>query len=127
LATAIAVPTMPETPIHKLGFIGRLAKQFIDSKLTLPIVIVSLLLGMGAVFILPREEEPQITVPLADIFVQIPGASAKEVEQRISFPLEKLIQEIPGVEYVYSASRNGASVITARFLVGQNTETSIFL
>lgn len=117
---------MPETPIPKLRFVGRLAKQFIDSKLTLLIVIVSLLLGMGAISILPREEEPQITVPLADIFVQMPGASAKEVEQRISFPLEKLIWEIPGVEYVYSASRNGSSVITTRFLVGQNTETSIF-
>jgi multidrug efflux pump subunit AcrB len=116
---------MYENP-HKLGFVGRLAKQFIDSKLTPLIIIVSLLLGMGATFILPREEEPQITVPLADIFVQMPGASAKEVEQRISFPLEKLIQEIPGVEYVYSASRTGSSVITARFLVGQNTETSIF-
>ncbi len=80
---------------HKLGFVGRLAKQFIDSKLTPLIILVALLLGIGATLILPREEEPQITVPMADVFVQMPGASAKEVEQRVTFPLEKLIKEIP--------------------------------
>ncbi|MGC8711447.1 MAG: efflux RND transporter permease subunit [Leptodesmis sp.] len=110
---------------YEFGFVGRLAKQFIDSKLTPLIIVVALLLGIGATFILPREEEPQITVPMADVFVQMPGASAKDVEQRVTMPMEKLIKELPGVEYVYSTSRPGSSLIIVRFLVGQNTEDSI--
>jgi len=110
---------------YKLGFVGKLAKQFIDSKLTPLIILVSLLLGIGATLILPREEEPQITVPMADVFVQMPGASAKDVEQRVTAPMEKLIKELPGVEYVYSTSRPGSSLVIVRFLVGQDTEDSI--
>jgi multidrug efflux pump subunit AcrB len=110
---------------YEFGFVGRLAKQFIDSKLTPLIIVVALLLGIGATFILPREEEPQITVPMADVFVQMPGASAKDVEQRVTMPMEKLIKELPGVEYIYSTSRPGSSLIIVRFLVGQNTEDSI--
>ncbi|UBF30636.1 efflux RND transporter permease subunit (plasmid) [Kovacikia minuta CCNUW1] len=114
-------PTKP----HTLGFVGNLAKQFIDSKLTPLIILVALLLGIGATLILPREEEPQITVPMADVFVQMPGASAKDVEQRVTAPMEKLIKELPGVEYVYSTSRSGSSLVIVRFYVGQNTEDSI--
>jgi multidrug efflux pump subunit AcrB len=110
---------------HKLGFVGHLAQKFIDSKLTPLIILVSLLLGIGATLILPREEEPQITVPMADVFVQMPGASAKDVEQRVTAPMEKLIKELPGVEYVYSTSRPGSSLVIVRFLVGQNTEASV--
>lgn len=110
---------------RRLGFVGNLAKQFIDSKLTPLIILVALLLGIGATLILPREEEPQITVPMADVFVQMPGASAKDVEQRVTAPMEKLIKELPGVEYVYSTSRPGSSLVIVRFLVGQNTEDSI--
>lgn len=110
---------------YEFGFVGRLAKQFIDSKLTPLIIVVALLLGIGATFILPREEEPQITVPMVDVFVQMPGASAKDVEQRVTMPMEKLIKELPGVEYVYSTSRPGSSLVIVRFLVGQNTEDSI--
>jgi len=110
---------------HRLGFVGNLAKKFIDSKLTPLIILVSLLLGIGAILILPREEEPQITVPMADVFVQMPGASAKDVEQRVTAPMEKLIKELPGVEYVYSTSRPGSSLVIVRFLVGQNTEDSV--
>ncbi|MBD2168588.1 efflux RND transporter permease subunit [Calothrix membranacea FACHB-236] len=109
----------------KLGFVGKLAKKFIDSKLTPLIILVSLLLGIGATIILPREEEPQITVPMADVFVQMPGATAKEVEQRVTFPMEKLIKELPGVEYVYSTSTPGSSVAIVRFYVGQKTEDAI--
>ncbi|MBD2210540.1 efflux RND transporter permease subunit [Nostoc linckia FACHB-104] len=109
----------------KLGFVGKLAKKFIDSKLTPLIILVSLLLGIGATIILPREEEPQITVPMADVFVQMPGATAKEVEQRVTFPMEKLIKELPGVEYVYSTSIPGSSVAIVRFYVGQKTEDAI--
>jgi multidrug efflux pump subunit AcrB len=114
----------PPAP-HKLGFVGKIAKQFIDSKLTPLIILVALLLGIGATLILPREEEPQITVPMADVFVQMPGASAKDVEQRVTAPMEKLIKELPGVEYVYSTSRSGSSLVIVRFYVGQNTEDSI--
>lgn len=110
---------------HQLGFVGNLAKQFIDSKLTPLIILVSLLLGIGATLMLPREEEPQITVPMADVFVQMPGASAKDVEQRVTAPIEKLIKELPGVEYVYSTSRPGSSLVTVRFYVGQNTGDSV--
>ncbi|MCC5632241.1 efflux RND transporter permease subunit [Nostoc sphaeroides CHAB 2801] len=110
---------------HRLGFVGKLAKKFIDSKLTPLIILVALLLGIGATLILPREEEPQITVPMADVFVQMPGASAKDVEQRVTAPMEKLIKELPGVEYVYSTSKPGSSLVIVRFLVGQNTEDSI--
>lgn len=114
----------PHLPL-KLGFVGRLAKQFINSKLTPLIIIVALLLGIGSALVLPREEEPQISVPLADVFVQMPGASAKEIEQRIAFPLEKLIKELPGVEYIYSTSRPGTSLAIVRFLVGQKNEDAI--
>lgn len=117
--------SQPSHKPYRLGFVGKLAKQFIDSKLTPLIILVSLLLGIGATFLLPREEEPQITVPMADVFVQMPGASAKEVEQRVTSPMEKLIKELPGVEYVYSTSRPGSSMAIVRFYVGQNTEDSI--
>jgi multidrug efflux pump subunit AcrB len=80
---------------------------------------------MAAVMALPREEEPQIIVPMIDIFVQMPGASAKEVEQRITSPMEKLLWEIPGVEYVYTTSSSGMSMAVVRFLVGQDEEESI--
>ncbi|MBO3459624.1 efflux RND transporter permease subunit [Aetokthonos hydrillicola Thurmond2011] len=110
---------------HRLGFVGNLAKKFIDSKLTPLIILVALLLGIGATLILPREEEPQITVPMADVFVQMPGASAKDVEQRVTSPMEKLIKELPGVEYVYSTSRPGSSLAIVRFFVGQKTEDAI--
>ena len=79
----------------------------------------------NTVLLAVREEEPQITVPIADVFVQMPGASAKEVEQRVTTPMEKLIKEVPGVEYVYSTSRPGSSLVIVRFLVGRKTEDAI--
>ena len=75
--------------------------------------------------LLPREEEPQIIVPMIDVFVQMPGASAKEVEERISKPMEKLLWEVPGVEYIYSTSSPGYAMAVVRFYVGQNEEASI--
>ena len=92
------------------GPAGRIARFFIDSKLTPLIIIASILMGLGAVLALPREEEPQIIVPMIDIFVQMPGASAKEVEQRVTQPMEKLLWEIPGVEYIYSTPSRPWSV-----------------
>jgi multidrug efflux pump subunit AcrB len=111
--------------MRKLGMAGKVAHAFIESKLTPLFILTAILLGVGAVMILPREEEPQIIVPMIDVFVQMPGASAKEVEERVTKPMEKLIWEIPGVEYVYSTSSPGFSMAVVRFLVGQDEEKSI--
>ncbi|HEY7680767.1 MAG TPA: efflux RND transporter permease subunit, partial [Terriglobia bacterium] len=104
---------------------GRLARSFIHSKLTPLIVLGSVLLGAFAVWLLPREEEPQIVVPMIDVFVEFPGASAQEVEQRVTSPMENLLWEIPGVEYIYSTSSPGQSLAVVRFFVGENEEDSI--
>jgi multidrug efflux pump subunit AcrB len=107
------------------GVAGRLAAAFIDSKLTPLFLIASLALGLLSVVALPREEEPQIIVPMIDVMVQMPGASPAEVEQRVTRPMEKLLWEIPGVEYVYSTSSPGLSMVVVRFYVGQNEEQAI--
>jgi len=109
----------------ELGLAGKLARAFIDSRLTPLVIAASILLGLGAVILLPREEEPQIIVPMIDVFVQMPGASAKEVEERVSKPMEKLLWEVPGVEYIYSTSSPGYAMAVVRFYVGQNEEASI--
>ncbi|MBK6694541.1 MAG: efflux RND transporter permease subunit [Myxococcales bacterium] len=109
----------------KLGAAGRLARAFIHSKLTPLLLVASVLLGALAVWKLPREEEPQIVVPMSDVFVRMPGASAKEVEQRVTKPLERLLWEIPGVEYVYSTSSPGLSSVIVRFKVGEDEERSM--
>ncbi len=109
----------------KIGLTGKVARAFIRSKLTLLIVVASILLGLGAVLMLPREEEPQIIVPMIDVFVQMPGASAKEVEERVTRPMEKLLWEVPGVEYIYSTSSPGMAMAVVRFYVGQNEEDAI--
>jgi len=110
---------------ERLGFAGKFAHAFIDSKLTPLIIAASILLGVGAVLMLPREEEPQIIVPMIDLFVQMPGASAKEVEERVTRPMEQLLWEIPGVEYIYSTSSPGFSMAVVRFRVGEDEEKSI--
>ncbi|HSP07860.1 MAG TPA: efflux RND transporter permease subunit, partial [Acidobacteriota bacterium] len=108
-----------------LGPAGRIAHYFLHSKLTPLIIFASLLMGILAVFALPREEEPQIIVPMIDVFVQMPGATAKEVEERVTRPMEKLIWEIPGVEYIYSTSSPGFAMTVVRFYVGQDEERSL--
>jgi multidrug efflux pump subunit AcrB len=104
---------------------GRLAHAFINSKLTPLFLIASIALGVAAVLLLPREEEPQIIVPMIDVMVSYPGASAKEVETRITRPMERLLWEIPGVEYVYTTSSPGSSIAIVRFYVGEDEEKSI--
>ena len=104
---------------------GALAGQFINSKLTPLFILFSLLLGAFAILRTPREEEPQIVVPMLDVFVQMPGASAAEVEQRASIPMARLMREVPGVEYVYSISRPGMSMLVVRFYVGTKEEDAI--
>src|SRR5689334_21505309 len=96
-----------QPPSAQLGLAGRIAAAFINSKLTPLIIITAVLLGVAAVVLLPREEEPQIKVPMIDVLVSMPGFSAKEVEERPTRPMEKLLWEIPGVEYIYSTSRPG--------------------
>jgi multidrug efflux pump subunit AcrB len=110
---------------RKLGFSGRIAHYFINSKLTPLIMVFSILLGAFAVLQTPREEEPQIVVPMMDVFVEMPGSTAQEVEQRVTTPMEKLIWEIPGVEYIYSTTRPGLGMAIVRFKVGEKEEDSI--
>ncbi len=110
---------------HTTGFAGGLARAFINSKLTPLGIIASLLLGILAIVLLPREEEPQIKVPMIDVLVSMPGATPKEVEERLSIPMEKLLYEMPGVEYIYSTSMAGQSLLVVRFYVGENLETAI--
>ena len=116
---------MNSEQIDNPGFAGRLAGAFVDSKLTVIGIAASLLLGLMALTFLPREEEPQIKVPMIDVLVSMPGATAKEVEQRVSIPMEKLLYELPGVEYIYSTSMPGQSMLVVRFYVGRDLEESI--
>ena len=111
--------------MDKLGFAGKIARAFINSKLTPLIVAASLLLGLYAVLVTPREEEPQIVVPMVDIYLPMPGSSPKEVEERVVKPFEAKMWEIKGVEYVYAMSRPGVGIITVRFLVGEEMEKSL--
>ncbi len=107
------------------GFIGRITSYFVDSKLTPIIILATILLGIFAVLNTPSEEEPQIVVPLIDVFVEMPGATAKEIENRVIYPMEKLLWEIPGVEYVYSTAMNGRALTVVRFYVGEDVEESL--
>ena len=110
---------------EKLGLAGHLAKSFLRSKLTPLIVLASLLLGLLAVSLTPREEEPQIVVPMVDVYVPYPGASPKEVESQVTTPLEKRLWGIPGVEYLYSTSMPGMALLTVRFKVNEPQEPSL--
>ncbi len=111
--------------LDKPGFAGRIAAIFVNSRLTPVGILASLLLGLIAIIVLPREEEPQIKVPMIDVMVSMPGATPKEVEERLSIPMEKLLYELPGVEYIYSTSQSGQSMLVVRFYVGEDLETSI--
>jgi len=110
---------------HDLGIAGRIAQTFINSKLTPLAIVAALVLGIFAVMQIPREEEPQIVVPMLDVMTAMPGASPAEVEQRVTTPLEMILREIPGVEYVYSTSSPGASLIIVRFYVGTKQEDAL--
>ena len=111
--------------IEHSGFAGRLAGAFIDSKLTPLGIIASLLLGFMAIVMLPREEEPQIKVPMIDVMVAMEGATPKEIEEQITIPMEKLLYELPNVEYIYSTSMPGSSLLVVRFYVGADLENAI--
>ena len=102
----------------------RIVRKFLESNLSLVFIIVSIAVGALALLVTPREEEPQIIVPAANVLVSFPGHSAPDVEQLVSTPLEKMMLQIPGVEYVYSRSMPGQSIVTVRFYLGQPLEPS---
>ena len=107
------------------GISGKIANAFIKSKLTILLMIAFMLIGAYSTMLMPREEEPQIQVPMADIFIGFPGASPKEVETRIAAPLEKIVSNVKGVEYVYSTSMNGQAMLIVQFYVGEDIENSL--
>ncbi|MFW6373492.1 MAG: efflux RND transporter permease subunit, partial [Thermodesulfobacteriota bacterium] len=107
------------------GIIPAIVRVFLTSHLSILLIIASLCLGVAAVMITPKEEEPQIVVPLADVFIQAPGASPREIEKLVATPLERLLWQIDGVEYVYSISRRDMAVVTVRFYVGEDRERSL--
>ncbi len=115
----------PKASTHALRLAGRIAHVFIQSKLTPLVIVAALLLGFFSILQTPREEEPQIVVPMLDVFVEMPGASAREVTERATVPMEKLLRELPGVEYIYSISHPGMSMLIVRFYVGTKEEDAV--
>ncbi len=113
------------TSSKERGVTTRIVELFITSKLSLLFLIASFIAGFAALALTPREEEPQIVVPVADVLISVPGSSAEEVEKLVSTPLESLLREVDGVEYVYSASREHEALVTVRFYVGEDREDSL--
>lgn len=109
----------------KNGFSGNIAKSFLQSKLTILLMIAFLLIGAYSTYLIPREEEPQIQVPMADVFIGYPGAEPKDVETKVAAPLEKMISNVKGVEYVYSTSMKGGAMLIVQFYVGEDVERSL--
>lgn len=107
------------------GLSGNIAKAFLQSKLTILLMVAFLLIGGYSTMLMPREEEPQIKVPMADIFLGYPGASPKDVETKVAAPMEKIISNIKGVEYVYSTSMKGQVMLIVQFYVGEDVEKSM--
>jgi multidrug efflux pump subunit AcrB len=116
---------MTEEVSPRLGFSGRIAKAFQSNPLTPILALMGLMLGLVAVLITPREEEPQIDVTMANVFVPFPGADARDVEQLVSYPLEQKLSEIEGVKHVYSVSRPGMAVLTVEYTVGVERQPAI--
>ena len=106
------------------GISGKIANLFINSKLTVLLMVALMIIGVYSSFLIPREEEPQIIVPMADIMIGYPGASPKEIENRVVKPLEKIISNIKGVEHIHSMSMNGQAVLIIQFFVGEDVERS---
>ncbi|RLC06750.1 MAG: AcrB/AcrD/AcrF family protein [Deltaproteobacteria bacterium] len=110
---------------EKKSILTRIVQLFLTSQLSIMLIIISLALGAFSIYITPKEEEPQIVVPMADIYVEAPGASPGEIEKLVATPLEKILWEIDGVEYVYSMSTREKAIVTVRFFVGEDREDSI--
>lgn len=114
-----------DVPPKPRGLIPAVVEAFLDTRLSILLVIAALCLGAMAILTTPREEEPQIVVPMADVIVRVPGSSAEEVEKLVTTPLERILWQIDGVEYVYSTSRRDQAMVTVRFFVGQDRENSL--
>ncbi len=110
---------------YGLGTTGRIVESFLVSRMPIVFIILCLLAGLAALIVTPREEEPQIVVPVVDVMINFPGASAEEVENLVTINLERRVWEIDGVEYVYSISKPGAALVTVRFYVGEDREKSL--
>ncbi|MBT5309680.1 MAG: efflux RND transporter permease subunit, partial [Rhodospirillaceae bacterium] len=115
----------PSTAQHHLGMAGSMAKEFINSPLSLLLLLASLAVGIMGLIFTPRQEDPQISVPMVDVFFQYEGASSEQVASLAIDPLERLMSEIPGVKHVYSVSRHGGGMVTVQFEVGEKMETSL--
>jgi len=113
------------TDQQRTPFLTKIVEVFLRGDIAIMLTVVSLMLGGVALWLTPREEEPQIVVPMADVLISAPGLSAEEVEQKVTTHIEKLLDQIDGVEYVYSMSRPGQSVVTVRFYVGEDREDSL--
>ena len=110
---------------RKQSFTSGILQAFLKGNLSILLILISFAAGAAALLITPREEEPQIVVPMVDVFVSYPGATPKEVEERVTLPMEKLLWEIKGVEYVYSIVKPGQNLTIVRFYVGENMEDSL--
>ncbi len=110
---------------HEHNAVARIVAVFLKGNLSMLLIILTLVLGAVALLVTPREEEPQIVVPLADVMIRVPGADAAEVETQVATNLERLLYQIDGVEYVYSMSRPGMAIVTVRFYVGEDREDSL--
>ena len=110
---------------NQFGISGKIAKKFLLSEITPLLALIAFLLGVFAVMMTPREEEPQINVTFANVFIPFPGASAKEVEQLVSSPAEQILSEIEGLNHIYSVSKPGLSILTIEFKVGEDRTQSI--
>jgi multidrug efflux pump subunit AcrB len=108
-----------------LGISGKIAKTFLTSEITPLLALVGFLLGVFAVMITPREEEPQINVTFANVFIAFPGATAKEVENLVSSPAEQILSELEGLKHIYSISKPGMSILTVQFKVGEDRTQAI--
>lgn len=108
-----------------MGIAGRVARAFLTSKLTPLVALASLAVGTLGLLATPREEEPQISVPMVDVIVAMPGAGPMEVENHVARPLERRMWELPGVDHVYAMSGDGYAVVTVRFKVGEDQERSV--
>ena len=118
-------PALGRTPHPATGLAGRIARAFINTPVTPMLLIGALCVGLLGLLFTPRQEDPQISVPMIDLFVQYPGATAQQVESLVTEPLERIMKEIPGVRHVYSATMRGNAIVTVRFLVGEDMGDSI--
>ncbi len=110
---------------NKLGFAGQIASKFLNSKITMLYVLVSLILGVFSIIMTAKEEEPQIKVPMIDVMIPVPGYSPEEIEKRVSNIVEREMSSLVKVKHVYSTSMENFSMVTVRFEVGEDLEVSL--